>query len=147
MNGQWSLFEGSQPLIIDKPIRLIELFAGYGSQALALKYLGVPFEHWRISEWAIKSIQAYKDMHFADMDYPIDKTDAEILDYLDGRISSDYNTPLTREKIKRTDYRRVYCNMKVTNNVGSVVLAKGKDFAITDTDKYTYLLTLFRAKI
>ena len=36
MNGQWSLFEGSQPLKIDKPIRLIELFAGYGSQALAM---------------------------------------------------------------------------------------------------------------
>ena len=30
---------------IDKPIRLIELFSGYGSQALALKYLGVNFEH------------------------------------------------------------------------------------------------------
>ena len=28
----------------DKPIRLIELFAGYGSQALALKRLGVDFE-------------------------------------------------------------------------------------------------------
>lgn len=26
---------------ITKPIRLIELFAGYGSQYLALKYLGV----------------------------------------------------------------------------------------------------------
>ena len=51
---------------IDKPIRLIELFAGYGSQALALKYLGVKFEHWKICEWNIKSIQAYKDIHFTD---------------------------------------------------------------------------------
>lgn len=32
---------------IDKPIRLIELFSGYGSQALALKYLKIPFEHWK----------------------------------------------------------------------------------------------------
>ena len=56
---------------ITKPIRLIEFFAGYGSQALALKYLGVPFEHWKICEWAIKSIQAYKDIHFTnnDIDY------------------------------------------------------------------------------
>lgn len=30
---------------IEKPIRLIELFAGYGSQALSLKYLGIDFEH------------------------------------------------------------------------------------------------------
>ena len=49
---------------IKKPIRLIEFFAGYGSQALALKYLGANFEHWKICEWAVKSIQAYKDIHF-----------------------------------------------------------------------------------
>lgn len=42
--SQISLFDGSQPLKITKPIRLIECFAGYGSQALALKYLGVDFE-------------------------------------------------------------------------------------------------------
>jgi len=29
---------------IDKPIRLIELFAGVGSQAMALRDLGVEFE-------------------------------------------------------------------------------------------------------
>ena len=28
-----------------KTIRLIELFAGYGSQAMALKRLNLPFEH------------------------------------------------------------------------------------------------------
>lgn len=31
---------------ITKPIRLIELFAGIGSQAKALKKLGVKFEHY-----------------------------------------------------------------------------------------------------
>lgn len=34
---QISLFDGDHKLTIDKPIRLIELFAGYGSQALAYK--------------------------------------------------------------------------------------------------------------
>jgi hypothetical protein len=38
---QISLFDGDTPLKITKPIRLIELFAGYGSQSLALKYLKV----------------------------------------------------------------------------------------------------------
>ena len=51
---------------ITKPIRLIETCSGYGSQALALKYLGVNFEHWKTCEWAVKSIQAYKDIHFTD---------------------------------------------------------------------------------
>lgn len=54
--SQIGFFDGSQPLKITKPIRLIECFAGYGSQALALKYLGVDFEHWKIAEWAVKSI-------------------------------------------------------------------------------------------
>ena len=63
---QISLFDGDTPLKITKPIRLIELFAGYGSQSLALKYLKVPFAHWKICEWAVKSIQAYKDLHFGD---------------------------------------------------------------------------------
>ena len=33
---------------ITKPIRLIEFFAGYGSQNLALKYLGAKYESWKI---------------------------------------------------------------------------------------------------
>ena len=37
MANQISLFDGTVPLKIDKPIRLIELFAGIGSQAKALK--------------------------------------------------------------------------------------------------------------
>ena len=42
MTDQISIFDGDKPLRIEKPIRLIELFAGYGSQALALKYLEIP---------------------------------------------------------------------------------------------------------
>ena len=77
--NQISFFDGTQPFRNNKPIRLIELFAGYGSQALALKYLGVPFEHHRISEWATKSIQAYKDIHAAAdrADYSEELTDDE----------------------------------------------------------------------
>lgn len=35
---QLSIFDGEKPFKIDKPIRLITLFSGYDSQALALKY-------------------------------------------------------------------------------------------------------------
>lgn len=64
MGSQISMFDGETQFKTTKPLRLIELFGGYGSQSLALKYLGVPFEHWRLCEWAIPSIQAYKDLHF-----------------------------------------------------------------------------------
>ena len=48
---QIDLFSYTMPKFkIDKPIRLIELFAGIGSQAKALKNLGANFEHWKVIE-------------------------------------------------------------------------------------------------
>jgi DNA (cytosine-5)-methyltransferase 1 len=48
---------------ITKPIRLIELFAGIGSQAKALKNLGVNFEHYRVVEWDKYAINSYNSIH------------------------------------------------------------------------------------
>lgn len=109
---------------IKKPIRLIELFSGYGSQALALKYLGVKFEHWRISEWATKSIQAYNDLHIQDYeDYSKEYTDEEIIEkLLEYGVSINYNNPATK-------------------NLVNIQKIKGKDLEIIDTEKFTYILT------
>ena len=63
MNGQVSFFEGSSPLKIKKPIRLIELFAGIGAQAKALENLGVPFEHYRICEFDKYAVMSYNAIH------------------------------------------------------------------------------------
>jgi DNA-cytosine methyltransferase len=145
--SQISFFDGSQPLKITKPIRLIECFAGYGSQALALKYLGVEFEHWKIAEWAVKSIQAYKDMHFPDdnTDYSAEYSKEWLIDYLfEKGISADYNKPMTREQIARMGedkIRTVYNNIIATHNLVSVTNVNGKDLEITNTDDYTYILT------
>lgn len=54
------------PLKIDKPIRLIELFAGVGSQAKALQRLGVDFEHYRICEFDKYAIKSYNAIHGTD---------------------------------------------------------------------------------
>lgn len=51
------------PLKIDKPIRLIELFAGIGAQAKALENLGVPFEHYRICEFDKYAVASYNAIH------------------------------------------------------------------------------------
>lgn len=144
---QISFFDGEEKLRITKPIRLIELFAGYGSQSLALKYLGVPFEHHKICEWAIPSIQAYKDLHTTDdnTDYSKELTTEEVFEYLAKQgVSSNYNEPMTYDQIKRLGdekARTIYNNIKATNNLVSVCNAHGKDFEITDRDKYCYVLT------
>ena len=139
-----SIFDGEHRLHIDKPLRLIELFAGYGSQSLALKYLGIPHEHYFISEWAVKSIQAYKDMHCHDDNKPYDSvfTDKEIRNYLKGKISADYSTPLSDEQIERMPIdkaRTIVRNMFATNNLGSICSIDAKKHPIVGD--YTYLLT------
>ena len=144
---QISLFDGDHKLTIDKPIRLIELFAGYGSQALALKYLGANFEHWKICEWAVKSIQAYKDLHFGDdnTDYSAAKTQDEVINYLYSKgISANYNEPMTIDQIKRLGeekQRVIYNNLIATHNLVSVCNCHASDLEISDTDKYTYIMT------
>lgn len=148
IQGQTTIFDFLYPKYkIKKPIRLIELFAGYGSQALALKYLGVNFEHWKTCEWAVKSIQAYKDIHFADdnEDYSdfIPKEDLVEILYKLG-ISSNYNEPMKKEQIKRLSedkLRTIYNNIIATNNLVNIQQVKGKDLEITDNDKYDYILT------
>lgn len=146
MIKQISIFDGNENFVLDKPIRLIELFGGYGSQALALKYLGVSFEHYRLSEWAVKSIQAYKDIHATNdnTDYSQGLTVEQIRQWLYGKISSDYNTPMTEQQIKRLSEkqsRAIYNNMQATHNVGSITSIKAEDLAVVDTDKYCYIMT------
>lgn len=55
-----------EPISITKPIRLIELFAGYGSQAMALKRIGAKFEHYRVVEFDKYAIASYNAAHGTD---------------------------------------------------------------------------------
>ena len=132
---------------INKPIRLIEMFSGYGSQALALKYLGVSFEHWKTCEWAVKSIQAYKDIHFVDdnKDYSKKLTKEQLQEYLFNKgISSNYNEPMTKQQIDRLsedNLRTIYNNIKATKNLVNIQQVKGSDLEIKDIDKFDYILT------
>ena len=72
VEGQLSIFDLTLPTFkIDKPIRLIELFAGVGSQAMALRDLGADFEHYRVVEFdkhAIASYNAINGTDFPKMD-------------------------------------------------------------------------------
>lgn len=126
--GQSSIFEFMYDTYkITKPVRIIELFAGYGSQHLALTYLGVDVKGHKIVEWAVPSIQAYKDLHYGDVntDRTKELTDDEIINALfEYGISTNYNEPMKKEQIKRKGSkwcRTVYNNIKNTNNLGVVI--------------------------
>lgn len=132
---------------LDKPIRLISLFSGYDSQLLALKYLGLNVESWRTCEWAVKSIQALKDLHFENdnADYSKDLTKEQLIDFLTKKgISADYNKPMTEKQVKRlgeTKLRTIYNNIKATHNMVNIQQTNGVDLGIEELDKYNYIMT------
>lgn len=46
-----------------KKVRLIELFAGYGSQAMALRNIGIDFEHYKVVEFDRFAVDSYNAVH------------------------------------------------------------------------------------
>ena len=148
VENQTNIFELLYPTFkINKPIRLITLFSGYDSQALALKYLGVDFEHYKTCEWAVKSIQALKDLHFEEdkKDYSKGIETSKIKEFLLNKgISSNYNDPMNKAQINRLNdkqARTIYNNIKTTHNLVNIQQVKGNDLEIIDKDKYTYIMT------
>lgn len=142
--NQTTIFDIMYPKYkIKKPIRLIELFAGYGSQYLALKYLDANVKHYKICEWAVKSIQAYNDLHIQDYnDYSTKLNDDEILNNLINLgVSINYNEPATKEQLKRQNFRKIYNNIIATNNLVNIQNAKGENFKIVNKDQYEYIMT------
>lgn len=145
---QESIFDIIYPQFkINKPIRLITLFSGYDSQALALNYLGVKYEHYKTCEWAIKSIQALKDLHFGndnrDYSFGIDIEEIKMF-LLKKGISQNYNEPMNEQQIKRMSEpyaRQIYNNIIATNNLVNIQQVKGRDLEVKNTDRYIYICT------
>ena len=95
---QLSLFTwGKKEFKIKKPVRLIELFAGIGSQTMALKTLGVDFEHYRVvefDEFAVKSYNAICETDFKPIDITkIKGDDLGIIDTQDFTYLLTYSFP------------------------------------------------------
>lgn len=146
LDGQMSLFDSEKVKLKNNPIRLIELFAGIGAQASALKRVFDNCELYKIAEWEVNAVASYKAIHIDDnTDYSKDLTDEQIDDALiKFGISTDGKIPLTDYQIRRKQQkwkRETYNNFIATNNIGSIVKAKGSNLGIIDTDNFTYLLT------
>jgi DNA (cytosine-5)-methyltransferase 1 len=137
-------------LTLDKPVRLIELFAGIGCQSMALKRLGVPFESWRISEWDVNAVRSYRAIHCSDNSYQIsDSRDGNakthnIKALLKLGVSLNGKIPATETTLKRKSeawLEETLANFQATRNIGSISNAHGEDLGIIDTDNYTYIMT------
>ena len=132
MIRQISMFDGTKKFTIDKPVRLISLFSGYDSQNLALNYLGIDHELYRTCEWAIKSIQALKDLHFDSdqKDYSAELTREQVAQFLiDKGISMNYNEPMQRQ---------IYNNIMASHNLVNIEKTRGGNWEFaTATNIFT----------
>ena len=143
----WKEKRTMEPLKIKKPIRLIELFAGIGSQAMALRNIGADFEKYLICEWWVQAVASYKAIHFADddTDYSAGMAKESLIDTLCKMgISNDGKDPMTREQIQKKPekgLRDTYNNIRATHNIVNIMAAAGRDLKVVDTDRYTYILT------
>lgn len=71
---QLELFELYKPHFkIDNPIRLIELFGGIGSQAMALERLKCPYTAWKLVEYNKYPVMSYNAIHGTNFE-PMDIT-------------------------------------------------------------------------
>ena len=142
---QMSLWDLIYPRkIIDKPIRLIELFSGIGAQYKALKQLTPNVESWKTCEWAYNSYCSYNAIHIKDFtDYSQNLSKEELIEKVRG-TSTNYNEPLTDKQLKQKPIewlRNAYNNIKATHNLINIMEVHGKDLEIVDTDKYEYIMT------
>ena len=138
---QTSIFEFLYQPFQPKKIRLYQFFAGIGSQAKALKLLGVDFEDYKIAEWAVPSIRAYNAIHTKDYtDYSKGKTREELLQVVKN-VSLDYDKPITEKQLatKSDEWvREVYNSIIATHNLVNIMEVHGKDLEI-DTN-YTNII-------
>ena len=129
---------------IKKKVRLIELFAGIGAQAKALEILKVPFEHYKICEWAYNSYKAYNSIHIKDFkDYSEGKAKEELIERIKG-TSTNYNDPLALKQLEKKPIewlKSAYNNCEATHNLINIMEVHGDDLQIVDTKNYEYIMT------
>lgn len=147
MTKHYELDFGNYTINKKNPIRLIELFAGVGSQAMALRDIGADFEHYKISEWEVSADASYNAIHNK-MDfrnYGKGKTKEQLVRKLYKKgISNDGKTPMSYSEIKKKSYfwcLKVYNSFCQNQNLGSITKIKGSSLRIIDTEKYTYIMT------
>lgn len=151
MSEQMSIFDFLLPrYYINKPIRMIELFAGIGSQLKSLEvlkryYPQIQFESYKTCEWALNSIIGYNAIHNNKYE-STNNLDKEFIakELFRLGVSIDYDKPATYQQLKRIDQKKLnlaYDSIKECHNLVNIMNVKGEDLGIVDTDKYDYILT------
>lgn len=114
-------------------MKVVELFAGIGSQRKALENLGLDFEIVNIAEWYIAAILAYDSIHHGvrDLDSIKDLSIDDILKELEKyTFSTDGKKPIKKENLRKLGnemLRNLYIANRRTNNLVSIDKVKAHE--------------------
>ena len=125
-------------------IRVFEAFAGYGSQRMALRNLGIPHEVVGISEIVEDALLAYAAIHSDFLEKRVavsvlpEVSDEEILEYfLQINVPLDYKTFKNRaSSMKKDRLRDLYLANRLIKNFGDIT--KIDPEKLPDFDLFTY---------
>lgn len=128
----------------NKKLKVFEAFAGYGSQRIALRNIGVPFESVGVSEIDGDVIRSYAAIHtdFLEkrryLDKYVELNKEELVDYLQKlNVPLDYKTFENKAtKMKINQLREIYLANKLINNFGDIT--KIEPESLPDFDLFTY---------
>jgi len=125
-------------------LRVIETFSGIGSQAQALKNIGVPYEVVAIVEWEIGAMYAYDILHNGPQDikefrhHTHNSLVAELEKY---NLSNDGKTPLTNRSLfsmSAPQLKAILCAIERTNNLADITMVKARDLPSSDVLTYSF---------
>ncbi len=114
-------------------LKVVELFSGIGSQAKALKNIGIDYEITYTADWDINAMIAYDLIHNGtqDLDKYKNMTKQELVQSLSGyTLSLDGKKPSTPKNIKDLNedvLKRVLCAIRRSNNLVNITDVKGQD--------------------
>lgn len=128
----------------NKKLRVFEAFAGYGSQRMALRNIGISFEIVGISEIEGEVIRSYAAIHtdFLEQRKNINKNISldkeDLISYLEElNVPLDYKTFENRaSKMKLEQLKEMYLANKLINNYGDIT--KIDPEGLPDFDLFTY---------
>ena len=141
-----NLFSYDKPrYTLNQPVRLFESFSGIGTQAMALKRLGVEIEHVGVSEWQIDSIISYANVHHCDKLVETNYSREYLLKELAKHtFSKDGQKPVKKTYFDRwnvKDLNMFYQCFVVSKNYGSILDINGADLGEIDIFTWSFPCT------
>lgn len=123
-------------------LRIIETFSGIGSQAQALKNIGIDYEVGSIVEWEIGAMFAYDIIHNGKQDlsvYRHHNKDSLIQEVSKYNISNDGKEPLSERAIAGLNVQQLKAILHaIENNNNLVDITKVSAESLPDSEILTY---------